>query len=188
MKKIILILGAPGSGKTTTLQKVKSIEFSHYSIGETFRQNIKEDTEIGKEVKRYTDIGQIVPIHIAQKVIESYIDDWKDLIIIDDYPRDMEQAKMLETIITHKAEVVGVIEFLVDKQIALSRITSRARGVDDNPIKFEDRMRVYREKIESIRNFYIAQNKYWSLQNNYKTDNAKEELENILKALFNEKV
>lgn len=180
MKKIFLLIGAPGSGKTTTMELIKEPNITHYSIGAMYREISMEDTNLGIEVKRYIDKSQVVPIQIAKKVIEQFINTGSEFLVIDAFPRNMEQALMLEKVIKGNAELIKVIELLVDENLALKRITHRARGIDDDPKLFKERMRVYNEEIEEIRKYYSDQNLYIQLECEVSNEDTAQKLRDII--------
>lgn len=173
-------MGAPGSGKTSTMKELEASNISHYSIGAMYRQLSSENSDLGSEVKSYIDKGQVVPITIAKKVIERFIREGNELIVIDGFPRNMEQALMFEKVIQNNAEFIGVIELIVDEQEALNRITQRARGTDDDPSLFKERMRVYNDEVDEIRAFYQGQNQYFSIESQSDTTETAKELKRII--------
>lgn len=183
MKKIYLLMGGPGSGKSSTMQELQSMSISHFSIGAMYRELSGQNSALGSEIKSHIDKGQVVPIQIAQQVIEHFIDNGKDIIVIDGYPRDMEQLYMLYSTIKGKAELSMVIELMVDEQEAIKRITYRARGTDDDPGLFKERMRVYEREIEEIRMYYKSQNKYISIDSNTKISETAEKVRSIITSL-----
>ncbi len=183
MKKIYLLMGGPGSGKTSTMQELQEMDISHFSIGAMYRELSGQSSDLGNEILRYIDKGQVVPIHIAQQVIEHFIDNGKDIIVIDGYPRDMEQLHMLYIAIEGKAELCKVIELMVDENEAIKRITNRARGTDDDPGLFKERMRVYEHEIGEIREYYKSQNKYISIDSNTKISETAEKVRRIITSL-----
>ncbi len=176
-------MGGPGSGKTSTMQELQSMDISHYSIGAMYRELSGQHSDLGNEIKNHIDKGQVVPIQIAQKVIEHFIHTGKETIVIDGYPRDMEQLHMLNNAIKGKAELCKVIELMVDEQEAIKRITNRARGTDDDPALFKERMRVYEDEIAEIRMYYKSQNKYISIDSNVKLSETAEKLRSIITTL-----
>lgn len=180
MKSVFLLLGAPGSGKSSTMEKVKGADISHFSIGDKYRELSTENSDLGIKIKGYIDKGQVVPIFIAQEVIERFIYLGKEVIVIDGFPRNMEQAIMFEKAINNKAELSGVIELLVDEREALNRITKRARGEDDDPSLFKERMRVYNEEISIIRSHYQLQNKYIGIESKTDIIETSEMLKNLI--------
>lgn len=95
----LIMLGAPGSGKGTMAKLIaKDFELPHISTGDIFRENIKIQTEIGKQAKAIMDKGELVPDEITIKIVENRLkeDDCKDGFILDGFPRNLIQARALE--------------------------------------------------------------------------------------------
>jgi adenylate kinase len=162
MKKLFLIIGAPGSGKTTDAEIIaerNSDIIKHYSAGEMFRAEVASGSERGKIIDSYISKGNIVPIEIAVETIVGAIKNAPaDVIIIDGYPRSNEQMTELDKYLASESDVdlVSVIEVVVSEDVARDRVLGRARGADDNNEVFNNRMKVYTEPLADIQNFYKA--------------------------------
>ncbi len=160
MKKLFLIIGAPGSGKTTDAEFIAERNgdiIKHYSAGEMFRAEVASGSERGKIIDSYISKGNIVPIEIAVETIVGAIKNAPaDVIIIDGYPRSNEQMTELDTYLQSEpgVELVSVIEVVVSEAVARDRVLGRARGADDNNEVFNNRMKVYTEPLAVIQNFY----------------------------------
>jgi len=158
-KKLFLIIGAPGSGKTTDAELIakNNPDITHYSTGDMLRAEVASGSQRGKEINKYISKGEIVPISI---VIETIINAIKtsptDIIIIDGYPRSVEQMLELDKYLQENKdiELVSVIEVKVSEETARQRVLGRARGVDDNNEVFDNRMKVYTKPLQRIRDFY----------------------------------
>ncbi len=159
MKKLFLIIGAPGSGKTTDAELIakRHENITHYSTGDMFRAEVASGSERGKIIKSYIDNGNLVPIDI---VIETIVGAIKasptDVVVIDGYPRSIEQMEELDKYLQNEegVELVNVIEVVVSEETARDRVLGRGRGADDNNEVFDNRMKVYLEPLEAIQNFY----------------------------------
>jgi adenylate kinase len=159
MKKLFLIIGAPGSGKTTDAELIaaKHINITHYSTGDMFRAEVASGSQRGQIIETYISAGNIVPIDIAIETILGAIKKAStDVVIIDGYPRSLEQMTELDKYLSNENEVklVNVIEVEVSEEVARDRVLGRLRGADDNVEVFNNRMKVYTEPLKQIQEFY----------------------------------
>ncbi|MBU0632424.1 adenylate kinase [bacterium] len=163
MKKLFLIIGAPGSGKTTDAELIakQNEAITHYSTGDMLRAEVATKSKLGLEINNYISKGLIVPIKIAIETIVNAIKNAPtDIIIIDGYPRSMEQLNALDEYLQSDAslELSSVIEVYVSEETARDRVLGRNRGADDNNEVFNNRMKVYTEPLADIQAFYNAKN------------------------------
>ncbi len=162
MKKLFLIIGAPGSGKTTDAQiiaKNNSDSIVHYSTGDLLREEVAKETPLGKTIDGYTSKGNLVPLEIVVDTIVSALKNApKDVVLIDGYPRSVAQMEALDKVLKAQSEIVldSVIEVVVSEAVAQERVLGRARGSDDNEEVFRNRMSVYLEPLDEIKRFYSA--------------------------------
>ena len=161
MKKLFLIIGAPGSGKTTDAEIIaeKNENISHYSTGDMLRAEVASKSELGKEIDTYISKGLIVPIGIAIETITRAIKNAPtDVVILDGYPRSIEQMDALEEFLAKDTSIklTYIIEVEVSEKTARDRVLGRARGADDDVKVFNNRMRVYLEPLQTIQKFYGA--------------------------------
>ncbi len=159
MKKLFLIIGAPGSGKTTDAELIaaNNENISHYSTGDMLRAEVASKSILGLEIDQYISKGLIVPIKIAIETITTAITNAPtDVIILDGYPRSLEQLNALDKYLNSDTplELTSVIEVEVSEETARDRVIGRARGADDNTEVFDNRMKVYTEPLAEIQSFY----------------------------------
>jgi len=169
MKKLFLIIGAPGSGKTTDASLIAEKypeQLVHYSTGDMLRAEVASGSELGKEIESYISRGALVPLNIIVDTIVSAINHAPvPNVLIDGYPRSVEQMEAFDAIVTEEdgIDLVSVIEVRVSEAVARERILGRAAEAapgegrsDDNEEVFNDRMGVYTEPLEAIQGFYIG--------------------------------
>ena len=168
MKRLFLIIGAPGSGKTTDAQLIaaKYDNITHYSTGDMFRAEVSSGSKRGQIIDTFISAGNIVPIDIAIETIVGAIKKAPtDIVVIDGYPRSGEQMTELDKYLENEPEVelINVIEVEVSKETAFQRVLGRASDAqvvrtDDNEEVFLNRMKLYTDPLEEIQSFYTKKN------------------------------
>jgi adenylate kinase len=187
MKKLFLIIGAPGSGKTTDAQliaKRNEDKIVHYSTGDLLRAEVASGSELGQKIKSYIDRGNLVPLDIVINTIKNAIEKAdRDIVLIDGFPRSVEQMKALDEMLktTKDIDLVSVIEVEVSEDVARDRVLGRARGADDNVEVFNNRMKVFTDPIKNIEEFYSAQNKLIKINGERTIEEIVDEMEKVIK-------
>ncbi len=160
MKKLFLIIGAPGSGKTTDAEiiaKRNSDKIVHYSTGDLLRKEVQSGSVLGATIAEFIDNGKLVPLEIVMDTIKNAIlNSDKDIILLDGFPRSVEQMQALEKMLQENPEIklASVIEVVVSEETARQRVLGRGRGADDNVEVFNNRMKIYLEPLPAIEKYY----------------------------------
>ena len=125
----LVILGPPGAGKGTQAEYiVERYNIPHISTGDIFRENIKNNTELGKEAKSYMDKGLLVPDDLVIALVEDRLNkaDAKEGFLLDGFPRTVAQAVSLDSILDKNNEkLTKVINISVDPEILIERAVGR---------------------------------------------------------------
>jgi adenylate kinase len=119
-----IIFGAPGSGKGTYASRLQSkLGVNVIAMGDIFREIMKEDTPLGREVRGYVEKGLLGPDSLTIQVLKQHIAKIKNKkgFLFDGYPRTIEQAKALETI----AKIDVIIQLVVPDWIIIERLSTR---------------------------------------------------------------
>lgn len=127
---LIIFLGSPGSGKgTVSYELSKDYKYIHISTGDIFRAAIKSGSEIGNKVKSVLDSGNLVndelTWEVAKEALEKY-DLNKEKIILDGFPRNMVQVKLLDDYVKEiKFNNLKSVYFEVSDEEVIKRLTGR---------------------------------------------------------------
>ena len=188
----IILLGAPGAGKGTQATKISDkYGLPHISTGDIFRENIKNQTEIGLLAKSYIDKGQLVPDEVTCKIVENRIakPDCEKGYMLDGFPRTIVQAEALDKI----TKIDLVINIDVDFSLIMDRICGRRvckdcgesyhvstlNGVticsrcggelsqrkDDNPETIQSRLDVYEKQTSPLIEYYTKKGLLFNVKN-----------------------
>ena len=124
----IIMLGAPGAGKGTQAKKISAkYGVPHISIGDIFRANIKNGTELGMKAKSYMDAGGLVPDEITIGMLLDRIHeaDCQNGYVLDGFPRTIPQAESLTKALKEMGES---IDYAVNVDVPDENIINRMSG------------------------------------------------------------
>ncbi len=123
---ILVFLGPPGAGKGTQAKLLSQrMGFLHLSTGDLLREAVKNQTPLGKKAKEYMDRGELVPDELIVQLIEETMP--KDgNVILDGFPRTVNQALALEEMLRVKGEKISkVLFFDVPDEVIIDRLSGR---------------------------------------------------------------
>lgn len=121
----LLIFGAPGAGKGTQSQELaRKLSLQKIAVGDIFRSEVKQKTDLGRKALSYMEKGLLVPDTIVDAVVEKNLPP-RDFIL-DGYPRNLAQAETLKRILDKKKSHVDAVLFLdVSEEKAVERLEGR---------------------------------------------------------------
>jgi adenylate kinase len=157
----IILMGPPGAGKGTQAKVIaERLDIPAISTGDIFRKNVSEETDLGREAKRYMDAGDYVPDEITNAMVRDRVaeDDAVDGFLLDGYPRTLSQVEELDSML----EAVGssldaVVVLTVDKEEVVARLVKRAQAEgrsDDTEEVMRHRQDVYEEQTAPLIEVY----------------------------------
>jgi len=208
---IVVLTGAPGAGKGTQADLVRDrLGFRKISTGDALRRHVSLGTEIGKKAASIMESGRLVPDDVLLEILNQEIGaDPKEKILLDGYPRNIEQAKALASIGgVHK--VAKAINLDVDQEQLLVRLTGRrvckqcgksyhlagkmpkntdscdacggmiVQRPDDQPERVKVRLGVYANETRPVLSFYEGIKALVTINGNRSTEDVFDEIKKQL--------
>lgn len=180
----LILLGAPGAGKGTQAEFIsEKYNIPMVSTGNMIREALKNETELGLKAKSFMDAGQLVPDEVVIGIIKERLDaeDCKNGFILDGFPRTIPQAEALDKM---GIELDKVVNYEVPDEAIIARMSGRrvcgacgssyhtefnrpqkdgvcdkcgaelVQRKDDHPDTVKERLRVYHEQTEPLKDYY----------------------------------
>tara|TARA_S200000501_G_scaffold273921_1_gene257551 strand:- start:898 stop:1482 length:585 start_codon:yes stop_codon:yes gene_type:complete len=186
--EVLIFLGPPGSGKGTQAEMLtKKLKYVHISVGDLLRDNISNNTELGKIASSYVDSGELVPDDLIIELVNSSINNFQNEnsqfigVILDGFPRTIKQASSLDIKINDLGVVIKAVIYLdiTDEKI-ISRLENRGRN-DDKPELIKNRLVVYRKQTEPLLGFYKNKNLLQSVNGDQNLEKVNNNILDFLK-------
>ncbi len=183
----VVIFGPPGAGKGTQAQNiVKKFNLYQVSTGDLLRNEIKNKSEIGKEIEEIISKGDFATDDIVNKLIKNIIFDTKkkDKLIFDGYPRSLSQAKNLDLLLNSSNQKIDFIFFLnVNKDTIIKRIERRKileKRSDDDLNTILKRYDTYMETTRPVLDFYSKNPNFYEIDGSEKIEVISSKIEQII--------
>ena len=210
----VIIFGPPGAGKGTQAQNlVKKLNLYQLSTGDLLRSEIKKKTEIGKKIEQIIAQGDFVTDDIVNELLKKFITNYnyRNKIIFDGYPRNINQAENLEVMLNSDNQSINFILFLkVTRETVEKRILGRIicekcnrtmneyfnkeeidkheceknylkKRKDDNQETIITRYEEYMKKTKPVLDFYSSRSYFHEIDSNQKIQVITGKIEQILK-------
>ena len=183
----VIIFGPPGAGKGTQAQNiVKKFNLLQVSTGDLLRNEIKNKSEIGKEIDEIISKGDFATDDIVNKLIANIIFDpkKKNKLIFDGYPRSLSQAKNLDVLLKNSNQKIDFIFFLnVKKDTIIKRIERRKileKRSDDDLNTILKRYDTYMETTRPVLDFYSKNPNFYEIDGSDKIEVISSKIEQII--------
>jgi adenylate kinase len=126
-RKIIILLGPPGSGKGTQAKRLTQLNIPQISTGDLFRENINKNTLVGQKAKEFIEKGKLVPDEIVLEMLLNRVSqpDCRKGYILDGFPRTIPQAEQLDRYLLKQNIQQQVLNLAVSEEIVIKRISGR---------------------------------------------------------------
>jgi adenylate kinase len=175
----IILFGPPGAGKGTQAKYlVKKLNNFQISTGDILREEIKNNSDIGKKITDVMNDGRFVSDDIVNQLLEKQVFDpqKKNKLIFDGYPRSINQAKNLDLLLDSSNQKIDFVFFLnVNKETIIKRIQKRKileKRSDDELDTILKRYDTYMETTKPVLDFY-------SKNSNFHEIDGSDEIEQI---------
>lgn len=125
----LIFIGPPGAGKGTQAAMLeKELGLKQVSSGDLFRENLKNQTELGLLAKSYMDRGELVPDEVTIRMVQDRMQrpDCARGVILDGFPRTLEQASALDAMLAGQGARIDLAPVLtVSDEELIARLTGR---------------------------------------------------------------
>ena len=183
----IILFGPPGAGKGTQSKyladKLKAFQIS---TGDLLREEIKKNSDVGKNIVNDMKNGKFINDDIVNKLIENLVSDpkKKNKLIFDGYPRSLSQAKNLDLLLNESNQKVDIIFFLnVNKDTIVKRIEKRKveeNRSDDDLSTILKRYDTYMETTKPVLNFYSKNSNFNEIDGTLEIDQITAKIDTFL--------
>ena len=190
----LILLGAPGAGKGTQAEIIcEKLQIPTISTGNIMREAIKNQTELGMKAKSFIDSGALVPDDVVIAIIKERLaqSDCLKGFILDGVPRTVPQAMALDSmgVVIDKVVDIDVADEKIERRLSGRRVCEKCgssyhleykpsakEGVcdkcagalvirkDDQPETVRERLRVYHEQTEPLKDYYAKQGKLCTVE------------------------
>ena len=156
----LILFGPPGAGKGTQADFIREkYGVEHISTGDVLREAIRNETEVGLYAKSFMDKGELVPDEVVTEIIRQKISALGEGgFMLDGFPRTLEQARSLDSILTDTGIGIDAVIFLeVPDHEVVQRIVKRQETEgrqDDTEDVIRNRLRVYKDQTSPLKDFY----------------------------------
>lgn len=187
----IILFGPPGAGKGTQANFLKEkYNLVHISTGDVFRYNIKNQTDLGKLAKSFTEKGKLVPDEITIDMLSNELDKHPDAegFIFDGFPRTVAQADALGHLMEDKdTQIDAMVALEVDDEVLVKRLlergktSGRADDADEDIIR--NRIKVYYNETAILKDYYQERDKYYGVDGVGSIEEITERLSDVIDGL-----
>jgi adenylate kinase len=180
----LIFLGPPGAGKGTQAQRLAAmLNIPHISTGEILRNAIAQGTSLGQKAQSYVDKGELVPDELLLDLIRDRLNqpDAKNGWILDGFPRNVNQASFLETLLQELNQNCDCINLEVPDEVLLDRLLARGRK-DDSPETIRRRLEIYHHDTAPLIDFYRNRSVLKSVNGSRSMEEVTDSLKQVVSA------
>lgn len=175
----LILLGAPGAGKGTQSQQIcQTLGLCSIATSDLLRSQIKQQTDLGKQIRAFVDEGELVSDEIMLELIRQRLlkqdltHDW----LLEGYPRTPVQAEEFDALLAQINQALDYAVLLdVPDEVLLGRSLNPARQ-DDQPEALQQRIDIFRDRTSPLLEYYNRQNRLVIVNGNQAIGEVREEI------------
>ena len=159
----LLLIGPPGAGKGTQASLLAEyFGIPAISTGDIFRENVKNETELGVQAKGFMDRGEYVPDSLTNALVKDRLaqPDAQKGFLLDGYPRTIDQVHQLDGFLDEMDRKLDVVvQLTADVDELVRRLAKRAQEqgrTDDTPEVIRRRQEIYEEQTAPLIDVYVS--------------------------------
>lgn len=157
----LLLIGPPGAGKGTQATILSGLfGIPAISTGDIFRENVKNNTELGSKAKAFMDAGNNVPDSLTNDLVKDRLahEDCVNGFLLDGYPRTVSQVEALDGFLAQSGHALdAVVELVAEVDVVVERLSKRAQEqgrTDDDESVVRHRLSVYADQTAPLIEVY----------------------------------
>ena len=181
----IILFGPPGCGKGTQATFIsEALAIPHLSTGDMLRSAVSSGSEIGLKAKNIMESGGLVSDQIVLSIVEQRIakDDCVKGFILDGFPRTVNQAEKLDSLLSTNNKLDYVLRIKVDEEEIIKRLIDRARE-DDKPDIIKNRFKTYNSETQPLIPFYEDRKILFNINGMQEIERVWEDIKKVIGAI-----
>ena len=178
----IILFGPPGCGKGTQATFIsESLSIPHLSTGDMLRSAVSSGSEIGLKAKNIMESGGLVSDQIVLSIVEERIakQDCEKGFILDGFPRTVNQAEKLDTLLSTNNKLDYVLRIKVDEEEIIKRLIDRSRE-DDKPDIIKNRFKTYNSETQPLIPFYEERKILFNINGMQEIEKVSEDIKKVI--------
>ena len=178
----IILFGPPGCGKGTQATFIsEALAIPHLSTGDMLRSAVSSGSEIGLKAKNIMESGGLVSDQIVLSIVEQRIakDDCVKGFILDGFPRTVNQAEKLDSLLSTNNKLDYVLRIKVDEEEIIKRLIDRARE-DDKPEIIKNRFKTYNSETQPLIPFYEERKILFNINGMQEIEKVSEDIKKVI--------
>ena len=181
----IILFGPPGCGKGTQATFIsEALAIPHLSTGDMLRSAVSSGSEVGLKAKNIMESGGLVSDQIVLSIVEQRIakDDCEKGFILDGFPRTVNQAEKLDSLLSTNNKLDYVLRIKVDEEEIIKRLIDRARE-DDKPDIIKNRFKTYNSETQPLIPFYEDRKILFNINGMQEIEKVSEDIKKVIGAI-----